>query len=334
MSVPELVVNPNKFLPEECYQISNISNDKQHYDFLGFKQISINNIWAANIIRDRTDPSYYEDLDFGLTSDDLDKADIQCIAEGMDTDIEMLPSSRPEQKPLSWDEFDKKESDDMTAEEIDQYVLSTYGLTFKDVMTDREILAKHAFILEQYEKIKAEEANAQADTQTNIEDNVSEPAENLPDINADVQSLANIQQPADIPAAPLDAQELDSDIIEELAQQDSSDYEMTDSENQEQTQTTASGFLVKCFGDYTEKNCSSFNKFCQTLLGNEYDEIMKKKLKSIVMETMQEFNMPPVNKKIYDGVLSKTIDKGNSLGLFKKRYVNRMVLAALEKAKQ
>ena len=332
MLIPKLAVNPSKFLPEECYQISNISEDKQHYDFLGFKQISVNNIWAANIVRDRTDLDYYKNLDFDLTSDDLDKADIQCIAEGMNTDIEMLPSSRPEQKPLSWDEFNEKESDDMTAEEIDQYVLSTYGLTFKDVMTDREILAKHAFILEQYEKIKAEEANVQADVQMNIEDNVSEPAENLPDISADTQSLVDIQPSADIPVEPSSVQELDSDIIEELAQQDSVDHEMTCSENQEQP--AANSFLVKCFGDYTEKNCSSFNKFCQALLGNEYDEIMKKKLKSIVMETMQEFNMPPVNKKIYDGVLSKTIDKGNSLGLFKKRYVNRMVLAALEKAKQ
>jgi hypothetical protein len=245
----------------------------------------------------------------------------------------MLPSSRPEQKPLRWDEFDEKESDDMTAEEIDQYVLSTYGLTFKDVMTDREILAKHAFILEQYEKIKAEEASTQADAQTNVEDNVpSESAKNQLDISTDAQSLVDTQSSADIPAEPSNIQELDSDIIEELAQQDSADHEMICSENQEQS--AANSFLVKCFGDYTEKNCSSFNKFCKALLGNEYDENMKKKLKSIVMETMREFNMPPVNKKIYDGVLSKTIDKGNSLGLFKKRYVNRMVLAALEKAKQ
>ena len=292
MEVPQLVVNPSHLFPDEYYQITNISDDMQSYDFMGFKGLSVKNTWAANIIRDRLDKTYYDNLDYELTSDDLDLQDMSCIAEGIveiDHDLMSIPNdiipTRPELRGLDWDELirlSKGEGEkDMTKEEIDQYVMETYKLDFDSIKKDNEVVKRHEFIASELEKM-----------------NIKEEKESIEFNQKELEEIAQMPKPDE---GQINSQEQKNEYIKQKEEKlIDKEVDLLEGINLEKIKND----IIKNGGDINDiNNYMSFSLFFTNLLGEDEFDKNKTTIKDYVRKICMQLCIEFKNKKVYKGVL-------------------------------
>lgn len=315
MNIPKLAVNPSHLFPEEYYQITNISDDKKYYDFMGFKRLSVENTWAANIIRERLDPNYYDNLDYELTSDDLDKQDISCIAEGiveLDQKLNEIPNdiipTRPPLKGLDWEELEQlsKGEKDMTREEIDRYVMETYHLDFNSIQKDNEVVKRHEFIAEQLSNMNIEEEPLQEEKQEN--------GLTQEDLEA-IDEMVASKEEGEVQAEEQLKEYLKSKENESLHVIPNED--LLRGENLEEIKKE----IIDMGGDASnDSSYASFSTFFKTLFGEEDFKANKESLKGYIGTISQQLGFKPKNKLVYKGVI-----KFVALELGRQQLINKPV---------
>ena len=289
VNLPKLVVNKNSKFPEEFYQITNVSEDGTTFDFMGFKNLSINNLFAANIIRDRINLNYYDNLDFDLTSEDLDKIDIECIAQGIVQDTHELDkinpnvvATRPKLKPLDWKEFECQEGEeDMTREEIEEIVTTVVR---RELNSFLDKLIPLASVPQGFSKEEVETINEDIKSDEMASDETEERINDYKE--AKEETKLEIK-----PNISLYEDEEDVKNFKEM--------------------------IVNTYGELDdERNYMSFKDFFVALIGEEAFEENQDTIKHYVSDTCKAFNIKPLNKKVYKGTLRALIIYGAKFKIF------------------
>jgi len=165
--IPVLVSNKNSNHEESYYQITNISDDYRYFDFLGVR-VSMDNKEAAEIIRDRIHSDYYDNLDYDITPEDLDRFDRECVIHGemllkypLETPEQIIPTRPYPLRALSWIELDRlaRGEDDMTLTEVNQLLKEVYNIDLTTVQKDKQILERHKELQELQESEEMIEGN-------------------------------------------------------------------------------------------------------------------------------------------------------------------------------
>jgi len=289
VNLPNLVINKNSKFPKAFYQITNLSEDGTTFDFMGFKNLSTNNLFAANIIRDRVNQNYYDNLDFDLTAEDLDKIDIECIAQGIVQDSHELDkinpnvvATRPKLKPLDWKEFEGQEGEeDMTREEIEEIVTTVVRRELDNFL---EKLLPLASVPQGFSKEEVETINEDIKSEEMASDETEERINDYKEAKED--SKLEIK-----PEVPLYEDKEDVKSFREM--------------------------IISTYGELDdEKNYMSFKDFFVALIGEEAFEENQDVIKHYVSETCKAFNVKPLNKKVYKGALRALIIYGAKFKIF------------------
>lgn len=299
MEIPRLAVNPSGKHSDEFYQISNISEDKKFYDFMGFERLSVDNTWAASIIRDRLDENYYQDLDYDLTGDDLDEQDIACIAEGIaETKYDLASVSnsiiptRPPLKGIDWDELDRlSKGEDMTKEDIDKYVLETYKLDYESIKRDNEIVKRHEKIAEMLESMNTVSNDSLELTKQDIQE---------------IESRKNISE------GQITAQE---QIEEYKNKKEKKGIEVVDLLEETDPKAIRNSLVSEYGATDSIDNYMYFSLFFKELIGEDQFEENKANIRLIVGNTSKQLSFGFLDKKVYKGLLKFVALEMSSRGM-------------------
>ena len=307
--IKTLAINPQSSHPEDFFQITNISNDGTAFDFMGIQHVSIYNLWAKTIIQERAEEGYYDDIDYDLTPDDLDRQDISAIIMG-----ELM--LKHETLLKSNDVLEREDVEDMTKAEIDQYLKETYKIeSWELVQKDAEIVRRHNFI---------QEALAALDTASTSEETNN-------DISLTEKDITNINnQTISCKEGSLSAEEqltaYTHKVKNDTSRQSAMKLPHVDLLENEDIEDFKKVILMD-YGDLNDStNYVSFSSFFKLLL-DDFDS-NKQTIKDYVMSVSQAFNIPPKNKKIYKGVLQAVIIYGNKKNVFGKQFFQSDVQAA------
>lgn len=286
--IPELAFNKNSKHDISYYQITNISDDCRSFTFMG-ETISIYNKEAAAIIRDRIQKDYYDNLDYGITPDELDVFDHECILHGemllkypQETPKQIIPTRPYPLRKLSWIELDRlaRGEEDMTLLEINELMHDVYGIDLNTVQKDKRILERH----KELEALKQTEALEQTEK---LEQDTQEESEVI--TGEKVEILVKY----------------DESLIEGIRPH---------SESYRKAIISQTGRLED------DRNYISLSSMCKQVFDRPLENEEIKNLKKYIIKLGEIFQISPYHQRVYKGILGIIMSLGVSYGLIQSEY--------------